>query len=75
MNRRQRRASGQRRPSPRQLEQYATCPDCDSTVSLVEIAPRVHQAQVQHDDTCPWFLAFQRNGGLGVRLIRSEDDQ
>jgi hypothetical protein len=40
------------------------CPDCDSTVEIGErLTPRIRQAIVRHDDTCPWFAAFQARAG------------
>jgi hypothetical protein len=75
MNRRQRRAAGQRRYGPRDLKQAAACPDCGSDVSVIEVAPGVYQAEVRHDDCCPWFADFQRNGGLGVRFVKEHHQE
>jgi hypothetical protein len=71
MNRRQRRAAGIRTP----LATLVACPDCDSDVRVVQLALRVYRAEIAHDDTCPWFAAFKRSGGVGVRLIREEDSR
>ena len=70
MNRRDRRRSqrGQRRPPPGVLDAVARCPDCDSDVTVTQVAPGAYQGQVEHDDSCPWFARFQANGGRGVRL-------
>ena len=76
MNRRQRRGTGNRRPiNDIDRERALACPDCDAAVTATEVAPRVYQVIVRHDECCPWFAAFQRNGGLGVRFVRSEDDR
>ncbi len=37
------------------------CPDCDSELTVVEVAPRVLSAEVRHDDTCPWFSELKRD--------------
>jgi hypothetical protein len=55
---RQRRAHGQRGPRTH-IERTLLCPDCGSDVVLIEAAPRVYQAEVHHDDSCPWFTALQ----------------
>ena len=44
------------------------CPDCDADVTMVESAPGIWQAEVAHDDTCPWWLDYQARGDAGVRL-------
>jgi hypothetical protein len=67
MNRRQRRAQGHR-GAAHQLLQATVCPDCDSNVTITEVAPNVYQGAVAHDDSCPWYAAFRRAGGVGVRL-------
>ena len=67
MNRRQRRDAGNRRPL-REIEHAAACPDCTADVSVIELAPGRYQGIVEHDDSCPWFAAFKRDGGIGVRL-------
>lgn len=72
MNRRQRRARGQRRPGPRELQQYAACPDCGSDVIVTEVAPRVYRGEVRHDECCPWFADFERSGGLGTRVVKKD---
>jgi hypothetical protein len=75
VNRRQRRAGGNRRPlTDIERERVLACPDCNGDVTVAEVAPRAYHAFVQHDECCPWFAAFKRNGGLGVRFVRSEDD-
>jgi hypothetical protein len=45
----------------------AACPDCDSDVTVIEDAPHVYRAEVRHDDSCPWFTQFKRDGGLDIR--------
>jgi hypothetical protein len=45
----------------------AACPDCDSDVTVIEVAPDIYQGIVEHDDSCPWFTQFKRDGGLGIR--------
>jgi hypothetical protein len=71
VNRRDRRANGQRR-RPRltqaEIRCVAACPDCNADVDSVEIDPNVHQVFVYHDETCPWLTDFQRRGGYGVRF-------
>jgi hypothetical protein len=52
------------------MAKAVACPDCDSEVSFVRLAKRVYRAEVQHDDSCPWLSAFERDGGLGVRTWR-----
>lgn len=69
MNRRQRRAARHRGPvEPRKLANVIACPDCTADVSVIEVAPGEYHGIVEHDDTCPWFAAFKRDGGIGVRL-------
>lgn len=67
MNRRQRRIQGHR-GAAHQLLQATECPDCNSDVAITEVAPGVFQGAVEHDDSCPWFTAFKRAGGLGIRF-------
>jgi hypothetical protein len=43
------------------VEQAARCPDCDSNVEIVQIAPGIYEGRVEHDNTCPWFIAFKRD--------------
>jgi hypothetical protein len=74
VNRRQRRALGQRRYGRGELKKYAECPDCTADVIVSEVVPGIFNADVIHDDTCPWFQAFQRSGGMGVRFVRRTDD-
>jgi hypothetical protein len=75
VNRRQRRAAGQRGPARRNIELITACPDCDSTVTVTEVTDRVYNSTVEHDATCPWFAAFKHAGGLGVRFTRREDNR
>ncbi|WP_273734172.1 hypothetical protein [Mycolicibacterium septicum] len=63
MNRRARRAAGQRAG----VGNVVACPDCNSEVTIVRLTTRVYRAEVRHDDSCPWFAAFQRGGDFGVR--------
>jgi|1185.fasta_scaffold1377328_2 hypothetical protein len=67
MNRRDRRATGQRR-SLADMERAAACPDCNADVTMTEVAPNVYSGTVVHADTCPWLAAFRRHGGLGMRF-------
>ena len=64
MNRRDRRANGQRGPrtitQAEAIRRVIACPDCGSRVTVVEIAPGVCNAAVEHDETCPWFASFLR---------------
>jgi hypothetical protein len=69
VNRRQRRALGHREAAHKLLK-TAACPDCDSNVTVVEVAPDIYEGLVAHDDSCPWFTAFKRAGGFGIRGIR-----
>jgi hypothetical protein len=71
VNRRARRAAG----IHDRLATLARCPDCDSTVEIERLTDRISNATVRHDDSCPWFRAFQANGGLGVRFVREEPQQ
>jgi hypothetical protein len=66
MNRGQRRATGHHRAVHKMLH-AAACPDCDSDVTVIEVAPDIYQGIVEHDDSCPWFTQFKRDGGLGIR--------
>jgi hypothetical protein len=66
VNRRQRRATGNRRPLT--IEDVVACPDCTADVTVVEVAPGMYHGIVEHDDTCPWFADFKRHGGFGVRF-------
>ncbi|BBX69709.1 hypothetical protein [Mycolicibacterium psychrotolerans] len=71
MNRRNRRASGPGRRltlTPADIRRVTSCPDCGSEVESIELEPSVYEAVVRHDDTCPWFAAFQRDRGYGVRF-------
>jgi hypothetical protein len=51
-----------------QIRRVTACPDCNADVDSIEVGPGVHQVFVYHDETCPWFAAFQRTGGYGVRF-------
>ena len=48
--------------TPQGLERVikaAQCPDCDSDVVINDIPSNGFiRAEVQHDDTCPWYKAF-----------------
>jgi hypothetical protein len=58
MNRRQRRANGQRSRrslTPAQIRRIAACPDCAATVDGFEVEPGHYQVAVFHDSTCPWY--------------------
>jgi hypothetical protein len=71
VNRRQRRAAGQRghpRLTEADIRRVAACPDCDADVDGFEAEPGVYSVAVMHDDTCPWFAAFQRSGGPSIRF-------
>lgn len=70
MNRRQRRDRQRRkgtRPAPPGMAAVIGCPDCDSDVTVTEVAPGVYQGQVAHDDSCPWLADLKARGGNGVR--------
>ena len=75
MNRRERRAAGQRVPARRDTEPLVACPDCCSTVTVTKVTDRVYNSTVEHDATCPWFAAFKCGGGVGVRFTRREDNR
>lgn len=46
------------------LVQATQCADCDSDVTIVELGrPGIYSAEVRHDDTCPFYVALQRDGG------------
>ena len=45
------------------LEQAIRCPDCDSHVAIVELAPGIYQGRVEHDDTCQWYAALKADLG------------
>jgi hypothetical protein len=47
------------------------CPDCDSDVTLAVTTDGI-QANVNHDDTCPWYVEFKHNGGSGIRFGRRQ---
>lgn len=49
------------------LRRISRCPDCNSTVRIVSDAPNQPHAQVEHDETCPWFAA---RGGRAFRELR-----
>jgi hypothetical protein len=58
VNRRQRRAAGQRRgvhPGVLAIADGYECPDCNADTELVQVSPGVHVLEVRHDDSCPWF--------------------
>ena len=64
MNRRERRANGHHGRA-QHFVRAIRCPRTATPTSvLIEAAPRVYQAEVHHDDSCPWYRAFQRSGGL-----------
>jgi hypothetical protein len=48
-------------PTLENLLRAARCPDCDSDVTIIEIAPGVHSAQVAHDTTCPWYTDLKQD--------------
>ena len=53
----------QRRRLPKQIRAAAAaarCPDCNSISDVAEAAPGVYYVQIAHDDTCPWFTAYQK---------------
>jgi hypothetical protein len=67
--------SNRRRPlTEARLTEIATCPDCDSGVTLGSTDETGFRlATVQHDDTCPWWRAFQARGVPTVRQARRRD--
>jgi hypothetical protein len=46
------------------------CPDCDSDVTIAVTADGILSANVNHADTCPWYVELERNGGSGIRFGR-----
>ncbi|HEY7053683.1 MAG TPA: hypothetical protein VH496_16340 [Mycobacterium sp.] len=53
----------QRRRLPKEVQavlDHAHCPDCDSEAEITEPTPGFHYLQIRHDDTCPWFTAYQK---------------
>jgi hypothetical protein len=70
MNRAQRRRNRRRKPKPlarirlmrdvTDVRQAIRCQDCDSEVTLIEVAPGINRAEVRHDDTCPWYAELRR---------------
>jgi hypothetical protein len=72
MNRRQRRANGH--PSgAHHIAKTIACPDCDSDVEIIKVGDRVYSGEVRHDDSCPWFRAFQHAGGWGIRYGHTDE--
>jgi hypothetical protein len=69
MNRRQRRAGSR----AQQLARTIRCPDGDADVTVVKVAARVYRGEVRHDASCPWFAAFERAGGYGIRFAHPTD--
>lgn len=67
MNRRQRRIQGHR-GAAHHLLRAIRCPDCDSDVAVIEVAPDTYRGEVRHDATCPWYTALKQAGGLGIRF-------
>lgn len=47
-------------PEVRAVLDQARCPDCDSEADITEPIPGYHQLNIRHDDTCPWFAAYQK---------------
>lgn len=39
---------------------YGACPDCDAYRIVREVAPRVYEGFVFHDDSCPWLAEYER---------------
>jgi hypothetical protein len=52
---------GHGNPTPNNIRQVIHCPDCNSEVTIIEVAPGRHQGQVAHDDTCPWYAQLKRD--------------
>lgn len=73
MNRRQRRDRDRRdrqpAPAPPGLRAAAACPDCDSDVTVTEVAPGAYEGQVAHDPTCLWMANLKAHGGQAVRFF------
>ena len=42
------------------IGEAVSCPDCDSDLTITELAPGVFNGTVAHDETCPWLNALQR---------------
>ena len=38
-----------------------SCPDCESDVTIVQVAPGLYHGRVAYDDTCPWFHPLKRD--------------
>jgi hypothetical protein len=55
---------------PENLADTAACKDCDAHVRIVEVAPDVYSASVAHDDSCPWWQAFQLRAAHNPRVPR-----
>jgi hypothetical protein len=73
VNRRERRANGQRgcrTLTQSQIRRAIACPDCAADVDSVEIEPGAYQVFVYHDLTCPWLSSFEHGGGFGVHFGR-----
>lgn len=60
MNHRQPRANR----LPAGITKVVACPDCDSDVTLGECG----HIEIHHAETCPWYIALQAAGGLGIRF-------
>jgi hypothetical protein len=74
MNRRQRRADGHRGRA-QHLAQAIRCPDCNADVEVTKVGHGHYSGEVRHDDTCPWYQAFQHAGGFGIRFGHTQHDE
>ena len=54
--------------TPAQIRRATACPDCAADVESYEVGPGVYQVAVYHHECCPWWSAFKRRGGFGVRF-------
>jgi hypothetical protein len=43
------------------MAQVVACPDCNSDATVVQVAPQIYRAVVEHDDSCPWYAALIRD--------------
>jgi len=64
VNRRQRRAEGQRgSPLPSALDAITgagACPDCDADAELTRDTLGIWHLTIRHDSTCPWLSTRTR---------------
>ena len=74
MNRQQRRAHGHHKLKARirtsrdllDPTNPAQCPDCDAEIVVIATTTTaqggaVHEVEVRHDDSCPWYADLKRD--------------